>query len=140
LLCGDFNAPQHERENGEIITWGYLKRHGDYILKYSRQHELELGILHGLSAYDLHDVYRRLHGYDGKRQEEGWSWWVLQTEMVDNSISPCECIAGWFSPHSTGQLGYFTLSAHALLPCSHSHQATYCHFKVRFLASFRLAS
>jgi exonuclease III len=21
LLCGDFNAPQHERENGEIITW-----------------------------------------------------------------------------------------------------------------------
>ena len=74
LLCGDFNAPQHERESGEIITWGYLKRHGDYILKYPRQHELELGLLHGLSAYDLHDVYRRLHGYDGQTQEEGWSW------------------------------------------------------------------
>jgi exonuclease III len=74
LLCGDFNAPQHERENGEIITWGYLKRHGDYILKYPQQHELELGILHGLSAYDLHDIYRWLHGYDGQTQEEGWSW------------------------------------------------------------------
>ena len=74
LLCGDFNAPQHERENGEIITWGYLKRHGDYILQYPRQHELELGVLRGLSDYDLHDVYRRLHGYDGQTQEEGWSW------------------------------------------------------------------
>ena len=29
LLCGDFNAPQHERKSGEIITWGYLKRNGD---------------------------------------------------------------------------------------------------------------
>jgi exonuclease III len=74
LLCGDFNAPQYERENGEIITWGYLKRHGDYILKYPRQHELELGILRGLSAHDLHDAYRELHGYDGQTQEEGWSW------------------------------------------------------------------
>lgn len=74
LLCGDFNAPQHERENGEIITWGFIKRNGDYILKYPRQHELERGVLYGLSAYDLHDVYRRLHGYDGQTQEEGWSW------------------------------------------------------------------
>jgi exonuclease III len=74
LLCGDFNAPQHERENGEIITWGYLKRHGDYTLKYPRQHELELRILRELSGYDLHDVYRRLHGYAVQTQEEGWSW------------------------------------------------------------------
>ncbi len=73
LLCGDFNAPQHEQENGEIITWGYLKRHGDYTLKYPRQHELELGILRELSAYDLQDVYRRLHGY-GEQTQEGWSW------------------------------------------------------------------
>lgn len=74
LLCGDFNAPQHEREDGEIITWGYIKRHGDYILKYPRQHELELGILRGLSVYDLHDVYRKVHGYTEKTQDEGWSW------------------------------------------------------------------
>lgn len=74
LLCGDFNAPQHERENGEIITWGYLKKYGDYMLKYPRQHELELAVLHGLSPYDLHDVYRRLHGYAEQTQEEGWCW------------------------------------------------------------------
>jgi hypothetical protein len=36
LLCGDLNVPQHERESGEIITWGYNKRHGGYILKDSR--------------------------------------------------------------------------------------------------------
>jgi exonuclease III len=74
LLCGDFNAPQHERENGEIITWGYLKRHGDYTLKYPCQHDLELGVLRELSDYDLYDVYRRLHGYAEQTQEAGWSW------------------------------------------------------------------
>lgn len=74
LLCGDLNAPQHERESGEIITWGYNKRHGDYVLKDSRQHELELRMLRELSTYDLHDVYRRLHGYGEQTREEGWSW------------------------------------------------------------------
>lgn len=73
-LCGDLNAPQHERESGEIITWGYNKRHGDYILKDSRQHELELRMLRELSTYDLHDVYRRLHGYGEQTREEVWSW------------------------------------------------------------------
>jgi exonuclease III len=47
LLCGDFNTPQHE---------------------------LELGILRELSTYDLHDVYRWLHGYARQTQDEGWSW------------------------------------------------------------------
>ncbi len=74
LLCGDFNAPQHERENGEIITWGYVKRRSGYILKDLRQHELELRMLQALSTYDLHDVYRRLHGYAEQTWEEGWSW------------------------------------------------------------------
>jgi exonuclease III len=74
LLCGDFNAPQYEHENGEIITWGYVKRRSGYILKDPRQHELELLMLQELSAYDLHDVYRRLHGYAEQTREEGWSW------------------------------------------------------------------
>jgi exonuclease III len=74
LLCGDFNAPQHERETGEIITWGYVKRRSGYILKDPRQHELELRMLQELSIYDLHDVYRRLHGYAEQTREEGWSW------------------------------------------------------------------
>jgi len=34
---------------------------------------------------------------------------VLPLEMVDNSIYPCELISGWFSPHSTLQVGNFVL-------------------------------
>ena len=30
---------------------------------------------------------------------------VQSLDMVDNSISPCERISGWFSPHSTVQVG-----------------------------------
>lgn len=74
LLCGDFNTPQRERANGEIITWGYQRRHGSYTLKDHRQHELEFRILHGLNDYDLCDVFRRLHGYAEPSQDEGWSW------------------------------------------------------------------
>src|SRR5260370_13268474 len=73
LLCGDFNTPQHERANGEIITWGFQKRQGIYFLRDRRQHELEFRILHELSAYDLPDIFRRLHGYAELSQDEGWS-------------------------------------------------------------------
>jgi hypothetical protein len=41
---------------------------------------------------------------------------VLLLDMVDNSISPCERISGWFSPHSTVQVGYFILKAYAPIP------------------------
>jgi hypothetical protein len=34
---------------------------------------------------------------------------VQPSDMVDNSTSPCELISGWFSAHSTRQVGYFTL-------------------------------
>jgi seryl-tRNA synthetase len=34
---------------------------------------------------------------------------VLPWDMVDNSISSCKLISGWFSPHSTGLVGYFIL-------------------------------
>ncbi len=44
------------------------------VFKDSRQHELELRMLRELSTYDLHDVYRRLHGYGEQTLEEGWSW------------------------------------------------------------------
>jgi len=74
LLCGDFNTPQCERANGEIITWGYQRRHGGYTLKDHHQHELEFRILYGLNDYDLCDVFRRLHGYAEPSQDEGWSW------------------------------------------------------------------
>ena len=33
-----------------------------------------LQMLRELSTYDLHDVYRRLHGYGEQTREEGWRW------------------------------------------------------------------
>jgi exonuclease III len=74
LLCGDFNTPQHEQADGEIITWGFQKRQGIYYLRDDRQHELELRILRGLNDYDLYDVFRRLYGYAESSQDMGWSW------------------------------------------------------------------
>jgi exonuclease III len=97
LLCGDFNAPQHERENGEIVTWGYVKRRSGYILKDSRQHELELRLLQGLSTYDLHDVYRGLHGYaeqtrgrDGAGVAGSALSIVLIMSLPPKRFSPCK--------------------------------------------------
>jgi len=74
LLCGDFNTPQREQVNGEIITWGYQRRQGAYYLRNQHQHALELRILHGLRTYDLCDVFRRLYGYAEHSQDVGWSW------------------------------------------------------------------
>src|SRR5947209_4050742 len=47
ILCGDFNTPQAEKPNGEIITWGYTKGNDRYFLTRSGQyqHELEMSIL-----------------------------------------------------------------------------------------------
>jgi hypothetical protein len=41
---------------------------------------------------------------------------VLPLDMVDNSISPCEHISGWFSPRSTVQVSYFILKAYVPVP------------------------
>src|SRR5579859_2932863 len=60
ILCGDFNTPQEEQPNGEIVTWGYKKRkNGSYRLTNLDKHLLELNILRDLGDnYDLPDVYR----------------------------------------------------------------------------------
>ena len=74
ILCGDFNTPQEERSNGEIITWGYeKKKNGDYKLTKPYQHELEINILSRLKDYDLLDVYRSIHGYANSGSDEAIS-------------------------------------------------------------------
>jgi exonuclease III len=71
ILCGDFNTPQLELPTGEVMTWGQrLNSKGVAVI---RQHirggegvcwdRGERQVLQGLASYDLHDVYRRLHGY-----------------------------------------------------------------------------
>ncbi len=61
---------------GEIITWGYDKRLGNYTLARPYQHEVEFKVLQGLASFDLPDAYRSIHGYENGSTEEAWSWQV----------------------------------------------------------------
>src|SRR5690606_25119876 len=66
ILCGDFNSPMRELENGHLITFGQRQRaDGTYatIKGWERMEAAERALLEGLRAFDLHDVYRVIHGY-----------------------------------------------------------------------------
>lgn len=66
ILCGDFNSPMRELENGQLITFGQRQRaDGTYVTVkgWERMEAAERGLLEGLRAFDLHDVYRAVHGY-----------------------------------------------------------------------------
>lgn len=70
ILCGDFNTSQEEKQTGEIITWGYDKKKGNYRLTRPDQDKAERSVLQGLVAYGLTDAYRRDHGYENCGLEE----------------------------------------------------------------------
>jgi len=75
ILCGDFNSPQAEFENGEVVTWGQsIGRDRKVRLseKYVPWDEGERSVLQGLAQYDLVDVFRLINGYD----MEEFSWVV----------------------------------------------------------------
>jgi exonuclease III len=82
VLCGDFNTPQAERPDGEVITWGQQigldsslsirkgkRQDKEDFLRWDRG---ERNVLTGLAEFDLPDVFRMLHGYDV--QEFSWYW------------------------------------------------------------------
>lgn len=58
-LCGDFNLPLDELADGTLVPFG-RREHG----------EAERAIMRGLAAWDLGDVYRRLHGFAAR--EASW--------------------------------------------------------------------
>jgi exonuclease III len=75
ILCGDFNSPQLEFEDGKVITWGQkVYKNGEIRLEKGddRWHEGEKSVLVGLREYDLHDAFRKVHGYG--REEYSWYW------------------------------------------------------------------
>lgn len=82
VLCGDFNAPQEERLNGEIVTWGQdITSDGRVVLWKSwrggrgkRWDRAERNILDGLRDFDLRDIYRLLNGY----RAEDFSWYDVK--------------------------------------------------------------
>jgi endonuclease/exonuclease/phosphatase family metal-dependent hydrolase len=80
ILCGDFNTPQTESEDGQSFTWGQkIERNGEVKLWKARSgnrgERWDLGernILIGLGAYDLPDIFRVLHDFGV--QEFSWYW------------------------------------------------------------------
>jgi endonuclease/exonuclease/phosphatase family metal-dependent hydrolase len=80
ILCGDFNSPQAELADGQIVTWGQVlgtdgmvrfwpAKRGMSGKEWDRGERLVLDVL---SVYDMPDVYRGLHGYG----VEDFSWYV----------------------------------------------------------------
>lgn len=70
IVCGDFNTPQAETQEGEIVTWGQDIHNGEARVwgmwkgdTGQRWDDGERKILEGLAAFDLPDVFRAIHGY-----------------------------------------------------------------------------
>jgi len=74
ILCGDFNTPQEERDDGRIITWAEREnRKGNIVFIPSRGVRWDQGerrVLSGLKNFNLPDVFRHLHKYKVKQ----FSW------------------------------------------------------------------
>jgi endonuclease/exonuclease/phosphatase family metal-dependent hydrolase len=70
ILCGDFNEPQAELADGQLVTSRHrLLLDGRLVVKNGRPEAWEqavLRVLEGLAEFDLVDIYRALRGYDVK--------------------------------------------------------------------------
>jgi exonuclease III len=86
VLCGDFNTPQIEMSNGEIVTWAQkMDKQGRAILRVrfrggpgARWDAAERNVLEGLAKFDLADVYRAVHGY----AVHDFSWYLKRKGMI----------------------------------------------------------
>lgn len=80
ILCGDFNSPQLELEDGRTVLWGQkLKASGEIVnTNKPRWPEGERSVIRGLADYDLPDIYRLLNGYEA----EDYSWIVKRKGEV----------------------------------------------------------
>jgi exonuclease III len=58
ILCGDFNTPRAERDDGTVEFWG--ARHPAHTERWDRA---ERRVVLGLGQHDLPDVFRALNGH-----------------------------------------------------------------------------
>jgi exodeoxyribonuclease III len=79
ILCGDFNSPREEMDDGRTITWGQDLVGGQYACwgkwRGGTGEEWDRGernVLVGLARFDLPDVFRAVHGF-GKKE---YSWYL----------------------------------------------------------------
>ncbi|HEY8292936.1 MAG TPA: endonuclease/exonuclease/phosphatase family protein [Thermomicrobiales bacterium] len=124
ILCGDFNLPQHEMADGEVITFGQTRRaSGAFAITNAAMHAGEQKVLTGLAAFDLTDVYRMRHGYG--RQEFSWyhpssgNGFRLDHVLASRSLRARECcyLEAFRTPHPERYigLGFNKLSDHAAM-------------------------
>jgi exonuclease III len=76
ILCDDFNSPQHETHDGQLITWGQRIRAGGTVTIYPDHDRWDAGersVLEGLRDFDMPDVFRAVNKYG----MEAWSWRFL---------------------------------------------------------------
>jgi exonuclease III len=81
ILCGDFNSPQAEFEDGRIATWGQrIKANGEISLirNHDRWDSGERSVIEKLKDYDLVDVFRDINGYE----QQEYSWHLLRKGKV----------------------------------------------------------
>lgn len=72
ILCGDFNSPRKEEKDGTVLTWGQ-RATGELIRdRGQRWDAAERSVILGLKAFELEDVYRRLHGYGRTPNPISW--------------------------------------------------------------------
>ena len=69
IVCGDWNTPRREYENGEIKTW---MKTGGRIGESERWDKGERLLLEELKTIGIHDSFRHLNGYDIKE----YSWYI----------------------------------------------------------------
>ena len=69
IVCGDWNTPRREYENGDIKTW---MKTGVRIGKDERWDKGERLLLEELKTIGIHDSFRLLNGYDKKE----YSWYI----------------------------------------------------------------
>ena len=66
VLCGDFNSPRQEREDGTVVTWGQSELGNPRPSRGQRWDAAERGVILGLAPFGVVDVFRSLHGYEAR--------------------------------------------------------------------------
>jgi len=95
ILCGDFNSPQAETIEGEIITWGqkiFKSSQVKIINRFGKGDAWDRGernIIEGLAEYDLPDIFRLLNGYE----TNDFSWILTRFDHIfaSKELNPKVC-------------------------------------------------
>ena len=75
IICGDWNTPREESENGEITTWMRTGKNTGYGKRWDEGERL---LLEGLKDFDIYDSFRQLHGYGLK----DYSWYIKTKDGI----------------------------------------------------------